>query len=257
MKPAICFPLHDTDGTIFDLLDKITPDLKKYFSKTFISFSPKTLLEKEGRMKKICADGFFQAADSADHYQIGDQFSAMLESAAGYCESEQQLHICASDRLSFALLEKYRDSFIKDVLWSEKQEKPVIFTRSKKAWQTHPKNYYAIESMVSSVGQTLLGKVIDFCWCYGTIKISRLKQILPKIKARDWTVVTKYALEIQNEFIEKEVDWLSWEDPFVFNKDYQTLKEQRESDENETEKRLAYAIPMIKTIINYNSHRSK
>lgn len=250
-KPMICFPVHDLNGRILNLLEKITPDLKKYFSKTIISFSPQTLKVQEGRLKTFSADTFFHLSPTEDGFQIGNQMFSLFDTAVKNYPASELLHICASDRLIFALLTKHKTTFLKDVKWAQNQKNSIIFTRSKKAWNTHPKNYYAIEGMISYVGETLFGKRIDFCWCHGTIRIGLLKKILPKIKSSDWTIVCKYALELKDLLISKDVNWLSWEDPFILNKDPKELKKQRENDTKEVEKRLSYAIPMIKTILDY------
>ena len=44
----------------------------------------------------------------------------------------------------------------------------------------------------------------------------------------------------------KSVDWLSWEDPFIFGKDPYKYKLERENDPAELEKRMGYVLPEIK-----------
>jgi len=44
------------------------------------------------------------------------------------------------------------------------------------------------------------------------------------------------------------VDWLAWEDPFIFNRDADELRHERENSLAETQKRLAYVLPMIETL---------
>ncbi|MAU08860.1 MAG: hypothetical protein CL607_03490 [Anaerolineaceae bacterium] len=53
----------------------------------------------------------------------------------------------------------------------------------------------------------------------------------------------------------KAVDWLAWEDPYIFNVDAQTLKAQRETSQQEVFKRLAYAVPMMQQL--YETAKSK
>ena len=44
----------------------------------------------------------------------------------------------------------------------------------------------------------------------------------------------------------KEVDWLSWEDPFILDKDPQQYKAAREKDPRELNKRMNYVLPTIR-----------
>jgi hypothetical protein len=50
---------------------------------------------------------------------------------------------------------------------------------------------------------------------------------------------------LQENIHTKDVDWLAWEDPFIFSRDAAELKRERETSVEESQKRLAYAIPMI------------
>ena len=49
----------------------------------------------------------------------------------------------------------------------------------------------------------------------------------------------------------KEVDWLAWEDPFILSRDPEELKHERENSLEETQKRLAYAMPMVETMVQF------
>ncbi len=44
------------------------------------------------------------------------------------------------------------------------------------------------------------------------------------------------------------MDWLAWEDPFIFERDAAELKDERENSLDETNKRLKYVLPMLETL---------
>jgi hypothetical protein len=46
----------------------------------------------------------------------------------------------------------------------------------------------------------------------------------------------------------KDVDWLAWEDPFIYARDPQQMKTEREQSGQEIRKRLAYVIPMLQLL---------
>lgn len=46
----------------------------------------------------------------------------------------------------------------------------------------------------------------------------------------------------------REVDWLSWEEPFILSKAVQKRKAERGSSIEETHKRLASVIPMLQLL---------
>ena len=46
----------------------------------------------------------------------------------------------------------------------------------------------------------------------------------------------------------KDVDWLAWEDPFIYSRNARELKAERERSDAENRKRLAYVIPMLQVM---------
>jgi hypothetical protein len=54
---------------------------------------------------------------------------------------------------------------------------------------------------------------------------------------------------VKERLIIKEVDWLSWEDPFIFEKNEKDYKKEREGSEEERQKRLRYVLPAIEMIL--------
>ena len=53
---------------------------------------------------------------------------------------------------------------------------------------------------------------------------------------------------MQSEVNARAVDWLAWEDPFIFERDAKELKLERENSLAETNKRLNYVLPMLETL---------
>lgn len=127
--------------------------------------------------------------------------------------------------------------------------------RSEKAWSTHPQNYYAAESMVTEAGRILFDTILDFTWCHLAITANQLSNILSHLTARDLVVTAQLVFALRNELKIKEVDWLSWEDPFIFGKDPETYKREREGDAAELEKRMSYVLPEIKYL--FEEYRKK
>ena len=50
---------------------------------------------------------------------------------------------------------------------------------------------------------------------------------------------------LRNELQTKHVDWLAWEDPFIYGRDTEQLKAEREQSPAETRQRLAYLTRML------------
>jgi hypothetical protein len=44
------------------------------------------------------------------------------------------------------------------------------------------------------------------------------------------------------------LDWLAWEDPFIYGHDAKQLRRERENSPLETQKRLGYVIPMLQLL---------
>jgi hypothetical protein len=71
---------------------------------------------------------------------------------------------------------------------------------------------------------------------------------MPLVKNPDLSMVAEMVYYLQDTIQTRDVDWLSWEDPFIFNRDAAELKPERENSLEETHKRLSYALPMIQTL---------
>lgn len=61
-------------------------------------------------------------------------------------------------------------------------------------------------------------------------------------------MVAEIVLMLRDNIQTKDVDWLAWEDPFLYSCNPQQLKKEREQSIRETRKRLAYVIPMLQLL---------
>jgi hypothetical protein len=71
---------------------------------------------------------------------------------------------------------------------------------------------------------------------------------MPRVKNPDLSMVAEMIFYIQGDVQTRDVDWLSWEDPFLLNRDAAELKQERENSLEEFRKRLGYVRPMIETL---------
>jgi len=62
---------------------------------------------------------------------------------------------------------------------------------------------------------------------------------------------------MQDNIKTRDVDWLAWEDPFIFNRDADELKREREQSLDETNKRLRYVLPMLETLTRLSKNGRK
>lgn len=251
MLSAVVFPIHDKEGLFFEHLEKITPDLKQIYSRALVSITPPTLEFQKGRVEKLQKDPFFEVVFNSRGTKVGDHFLNGYRRAVELSEPAQNLHLCALDRLAFILETELKNEFLKDIVWAESQEKPVLFQRSKKAWSEHPRNYFALESGLTRIGEIFWGKTFDFVWCHLTIKTNLLKEILPSVKAHDFVFQAEMVFLLKEELIIKNVDWLTWEDPFIYKKDLAQFKAEKEKDPQENEKRYSYVIPVSKFLLEH------
>lgn len=245
---SLVFPFHDTDGSQTKLLLKILPTLKQNFKNSFVSITPKTRPHQE-IINVLESDPFFVLNFNEDATSIGDHFVSGYRNAAEKSLPDEILHLCTSDRLSFALLNGFSNTFLKDTVGINSFQVPLLFQRSKTAWKTHPRNYQAMESMVTELGRVLFGDALDYCWCHLAVSCADLRKILPRVKAHDFVILAEIILLLKNKITTKEVDWLSWEDPFILDKDPKSYKMEREKDPLETKKRMDYVLPQINYLL--------
>jgi hypothetical protein len=255
MLPTIAFPFHDPDLQMFPHLKAILPDLKSLFGWAYICPPPNTR-KNATLMKWLARDGFFRVFPLDHTLQIGEHFAYLYLAAARAADPDEIIHLAYIDRLSFALQGQYRENFIADVKSVSSPDVPLIFQRSEKAWRTHPRNYYEIEHFVTTLGEILFGKTLDYAWCHLVVRASQLMEIMPQVGNPDLSMVAEMILNLQSNIKTKEVDWLAWEDPFIPAREPEELKYEREHSPEETQKRLSYAIPMAQSILQYSLKRN-
>jgi hypothetical protein len=250
LLPVIAFPYHDPDLQMFPHLQAILPDLKSLFKRAYIC-PPLNTRRQASLMEWLARDDFFTVFPLDRQLQTGEHFSYLYMKAAQTAGPDEIIHLAYIDRLSFALQGQYREQFIRDVKSLTLENLPLIFHRSATAWQTHPRNYYEIENFVTTIGKILFGKSLDYAWCHLVVRASQLIKILPQVRKPDLSMVSEMILFLQPEIKTWEVDWLAWEDPYVLERDPEELKSERENCPEETQKRLAYAMPMVENLLQY------
>jgi hypothetical protein len=232
---------------MFPHLQAILPDLKLHFERAYLCPPPSTLQQKE-HMQLLEADDFFTIFPLEKELQIGERFAYLYRHAAEAAPPEQPLHLCFLDRLAFALRSGYRRAFLADVDSLTGADLPLIFQRSERAWETHPRNYRDIENIISVVGLHLFGRELDYAWCHIVVSAGQLRTIMPSARNPDLSMVAEMVYYLQDHIHTRDVDWLAWEDPFVLSRPASELRHERENSLAETQKRLSYILPMAETL---------
>lgn len=256
MKPALAFPYNDPDGTMLPHLQTILPDLKSHFDRAYISPPPATL-ELLQQKDLILTDDFFTVLPVDGDKRIGERFAHVYQRAAETAHPEQIIHLCYPDRLSFALEGQYRKTFLADIDSLTADDLPLIFQRSPYAWDTHPQNYRQLEGIVTTVGKNLFGRELDYGWCHIVVQAKQLREVMPRVKNPDLSMVAEMIYYMQDTIKTRDVDWLAWEDPFILGRDAAELKAEREQSLGETNKRLSYVLPMLETLTRLSKNGRK
>jgi hypothetical protein len=256
MKPALAFPYNDPDGLMSPHLQTILPDLKNHFDHAYVSATPSSL-ELLKQTNLIHADDFFTVFPIAEDKLIGENFASLYQRASETAPPDQLLHLCYPDRVAFALEGEYRTAFLADIDALSANDMPLIFQRSQTAWETHPQNYWELEGLVTAVGKNLFGKELDYAWCHIVVGAGQLREIMPLVKNPDLSMVAEMIFYMQDTIKTRDVDWLAWEDPFIFEREANEFKAERENSLVETKKRLKYVLPMIETLTRLSTNGRK
>lgn len=248
VKPAIVMPLHDPDGLVFPHVETSAPCLRDVFCRAFLGITQRTRETQTARISWLEADDFFCVVSTDSNALIGEQLLALYTRAANTCAFHQVLHLCYPDRVAFALHCGYREQFVADIQAVTDEDTPLLFQRSEAAWNTHPRNYREIEHIAIQVGELLYRKSLEFAWCHLAVQAGQLLEILPHITNRDLSIVGEVALRLREKISTRDVDWLAWEDPFIYSCDPAHLKEEREASLGETQKRLSYVVPILRLL---------
>ncbi len=214
-KLVLVVPYHDPEKIYFDLLIKSLPELMRIFNGVCISITPSTADRYPFIAETLQKIGCFVLVNKKGSV-IADHYVNALGAYLKYINNGI-VYFGFIDRILFALETRHKKSFIKDI--TKKYHSDVmIFSRSQKAWKTHPKDYYASEKIVEDIGYSFLGKRFDWAWC-GALLSQRAVRIILSKKSRinDFSIEAEWILSCYQKgcsIESKKVDWLAWEDPF-------------------------------------------
>jgi hypothetical protein len=158
------------------------------------------------------------------------------------------LHLGFIDRVAFALQTDHRQAFTRDISALSANDLPLVFHRSAAAWATHPATYRVLENAISTAGEALLGRYLDFAWCYLALTAAQLGTALAGVTRPDISMVAEMLLPLRHDIGTRDVDWLAWEDPFILGRDAEELRRERELSAADARKRLGYVIPMLQIL---------
>lgn len=246
--PVLAFALHDPNNIESKFLRKITPFLKQHFSCVYIRFTYETIQNNKSSVEWFKHDNFFRTSECPENSPIGEHFVDIYKEVAKNSPPTEIVHLCTPDRLAFAV-EFYPAELAHAFESANKSAVPVLFTRSKLAWATHPKTYHALESALSKEGEVLFGKYFDFAWCHLVLRLKDLTQVIPHLSIQDYTFMAEMIVFFKDSLVMKEVDWLSWEDPYIYDRNADELRAEREHSADETAKRLSYVVPIMNYLV--------
>ncbi len=252
MASIVVTPVHDPQRVFLPHLEAITPALKEIFSQAIWGVTSVTAERYPAEIERLRQEPFFRVMFIPTDQGVGDQFAQLYRQAAETCPGEAVLHLCFIDRLAYILQSQYRQDFTADVQQPLDGAASRLFQRSQNAWLSHPHNYYQIEQFLTTTGEHLFGKSLDFAWCHLAIQAARLRTLMPFVRGHDFTMLAEMILFLQDEIQTKDVDWLAWEDPFLLARPAAELQRERAGDCLETHKRLAYVIPMLQRLFEYS-----
>lgn len=248
LHPSVVMPMYDPEGLLFPHLEAVTPQLKQLFSHAYVSIPPSTAARFPIAVARLLSDDFFHVLRLAPRMAVGEEFRALYAFAVDACPDEQVLHLCFVDRVAYALQSEPSGDFAQDIASLTSADLPLIFQRSQAAWDTHPRNYRQLEQAVTTAGELLLGRSLDFAWCHLALTGRQLADALPQTTRNDISMVAELIIAMKDAVRARDVDWLAWEDPFIYARDADSFREYREQSPMETNKRLAYVIPMLELL---------
>jgi hypothetical protein len=251
IKSVLVLPVHDPQGILFSYLRQIRPQLTGLFEHAFISVSPQTGQEQTTAIHTLQQDPFFSVTFNRSGSTVGEHYMVGYQSALADCQPQTLLHLCDLDKLCYVLLRDHCQTYTEDVAWANRQKLPVLFQRSNAAWDTFPANYREIETFAIRLGEMIFNRYIDFAWSYMVIDAATLAALLPTIASDGFSLLLKILLQLKGNFLTKDVDWLSWEDPFILGRNAEELRHERETSLDECAKRLSYTLPNLQLLYEY------
>lgn len=247
--PVIVLPFHDPEGRYFPHFEAITPTLKTLFARAFVSLSPATLQAQPERINALRRDSFFELNFNEPGTLAGDHYRAAYRRAVDACLPDQVLHLCDVDKVIFVLQSAHRERFLVDLKAASQAASPVLFQRTPAAWATYPKNYREVEHLAIKVAELLFGRTIDVAWSHLVIRAGQLRDILPRLRRHDFGLLAEVVILLKDGMIAREVDWLAWEDPFIYSRRAGDLMKERESSQEETQRRLKWLRPVLQVLL--------
>jgi hypothetical protein len=249
MRPAIVMPGNDPRGLLWPQLAAVAPLLAELFEQAFVSVPPATARDQQALLRQLQAGGFFRFYSHPRELPPGEDFRRLYGFAAADSEPDQVLHLTFPDRVVYALQSEHRAAFMADVRGIGVADTPLEFQRSAAAWATHPRDYRLLEQALTRAGEELFGRTLDYAWCHLALRADRLAALLPELHRPDLSLVAELAVLLRDELATREVDWLAWEDPFIYGCDPEQLRAERDQSADETRKRLGYVLPMLEVLI--------
>ncbi|MGD8804705.1 MAG: hypothetical protein PVH65_02565 [Chloroflexota bacterium] len=243
--PVAVMPIHDPEAILLPHLQATGPDLKRLFSTVLVGLTAATAMDQLEIVNGLRSDAFFRVHLHGQSMAVGAEFRALYTLASASFPSDQHLHLCFLDRVIFALGSEHRAEFLADLTAVGDLDPPLLFQRSETAWQSHPENYRRLEGMVTMVGSLLFGRALDFAWCHLVVTAGQLAAVLPETSRRDMSFLAEIAVFFRDQIQTRDVDWLAWEDPFIYGRDPLEMKAEQEADPAQIRKRLSYVLPML------------
>src|SRR5439155_4812257 len=99
-----------------------------------------------------------------------------------------------------------------------------------RAGPPYPRHYREIEQRAMLAAQAVFGSPIDIAWSHLVIRAEDLGSRLPGLTRHDFGLLPELALRLRPSLILRQVDWLVWEDPFIYHRPAADLMAERDSD---------------------------
>ncbi len=199
MASVVVLPIHDPAGELLPRLPRVMPHVEGIFAGAFLGITAATVESQPEWVEWLKTRTFFRCMIHRPGLAVGDQFRELYVSAAAAYPPDTLLHLCFVDRLAFILQSEYCQQFTDDMLAARYDESPLIFHRSEAAWATHPANYRAAEQMVTTAGQLLFGRTLDFAWCHLVMRADTLGAIIPRTKRPDMSMVAEIVVQAMRQ----------------------------------------------------------
>ncbi|MFH1551518.1 MAG: hypothetical protein ABIC36_01400 [bacterium] len=249
-KPIFVFPYHDPKGEYNKIFKKNLGLLKDIFSGVCVSATLATVNNNADFLSFLRDEGCVVHKNN-NGSMIGDHFrNALNVGLKKYNIQPAYFYFGFIDRVLFDLETKFKDKFIEDIK-TEYKEDFIIFSRSKEAWQTHPKDYCDLEKIIADAGRIFTDKILDWIWCGALIKKDLAELIVKDSKLNDFAVLAEFIMIARknDKTIEsKDADWLAWEEPFWAKQNNQSSPS---NTLNEKEKafRLSYCLKAMELFL--------